>query len=116
MDGAHTVAAFVQAGVTGSDGRVVTPCEDWRKTRTEDDERLRPGVNPWVEPLQGRSGEYARRDSNPSEKPLENRRCGESGAESGALVAIDSALASIIDAWPTLPDPIRALVESWQGG
>jgi hypothetical protein len=49
VDGARSGAAFVQAGVTGSDGRVVTPCEDWRKTRTEDDERLRPGVNPWVE-------------------------------------------------------------------
>jgi hypothetical protein len=34
------------------------------------------------------------------------------GAKSGALdpekAAIDPALASLIDAWPTLPEPIRA--------
>ena len=30
------------------------------------------------------------------------------GAENGALISIDPALASIIDAWPKLPEPLRA--------
>jgi hypothetical protein len=44
------------------------------------------------------------------------------GAESGALApqnpAIDPALAALIDAWPTLPDAIRAgiLAMVWAAG
>ena len=49
--------------------------------------------------------------SNSPENPTDST---EGGAKSGALasppLAMDLALAALIDAWPTLPEPIRRAV------
>jgi hypothetical protein len=48
----------------------------------------------------------------PSELPEKTARFGQGGAESGAHAIppqlTDPGLASLIDAWPKLPDPIKA--------
>ena len=46
-------------------------------------------------------------DSNPFEKPAKTILFSEGGAESGALATVDPALATLIDAWPELPEAIR---------
>jgi hypothetical protein len=42
----------------GRDGRVVTPCQFSRKNADQKEQRLTIGVNPWVEKLLGRFGQY----------------------------------------------------------
>ena len=48
----------------------------------------------------------------PSDSPRKTVKTGRGGAESGAHDALraipDPDLAALIDAWPTLPDPVRA--------
>ena len=48
-----------------------------------------------------------------NDKPLQNRAksgAAESGALSGNSPQIDAELAKVIEAWPTLPDAIKAAV------
>jgi hypothetical protein len=53
-----------------------------------------------------RSGEGGIR--TPVEKPAKTPLFTEEGAKSGALAIIDPELATVVDAWPTLPEAVRA--------
>jgi hypothetical protein len=53
-----------------------------------------------------RSGEGEIR--TPVKTPAKTVLCSEGGAESGALATTDPALGTLIDAWPALPEAIRA--------
>ena len=50
------------------------------------------------------------RAPNPFEKPAKTVLLSEWSAESGAMTTLDSTLATLVDAWPDLPDAIRAAI------